>query len=253
MSGHSKWHNIRLKKGRMDAKRGKVFTRISKEIMLAVKEGGPDPDGNHRLAAAINKAKEVNMPRVNIKRAIDKASGEASGVGLEEITYEGYGPHGVAILIEAATDNRNRTIPEVRNILANFGGSMGAAGCVAWMFDRKGIIILGADIMDEEELFEIVLEAGAEDMKKDEGDGHFEIITEFKDFTDVKKVFEEKKIPMESADVSMIPRNEVKLNRSQAETILKLMEALEDQDDVQNVHANFNIPLEILQAMEDAD
>jgi len=248
MSGHSKWHNIRVKKEKMDAKRGKVFTRISKEIMLAVKEGGPDPDANYRLSTVIQKAKEVNMPNTNIQRAIDRASGELSGEGLEEVVYEGYGPYGVAIFIEAATDNKNRTVPDIRNIFSKYGGSLGESGCVAWMFDRKGLITINTDNTTEEELFEIALESGAEDMKK-EGDT-YQIITAFEDFYDVKKNLQNKKIPMDSADITMIPQNEVTLNKSQAETVMNLMEALEDHDDIQNVYANFDIPDDVVAFIE---
>lgn len=240
MSGHSKWHNIRVKKEKVDAKRGKVFTRISKEIMLAVKEDGPDPDTNYRLSMIIQKAKEVNMPNTNIQRAIDRASGELSGEGLEEVVYEGYGPYGVAIFIETATDNRNRTVPDIRNIFSKHGGSLGESGCVAWMFDRKGLITIDAGTASEEEMFEIALESGAEDLKK-EGDT-YRIITAFEDFYEVKKALQDKKVPMESADITMIPQNEVTLNKSQAETVMKLIETLEDYDDVQNVFANFDIP-----------
>ena len=247
MSGHSKWHNIRLKKEKMDSKRGKIFTRVSREIMLAVKEGGPDPDGNHRLSAAIQKAKEVNMPKTHIKRAIDKASGEGSGAGIEEVVYEGYGPYGVAILIETATDNRNRTVPEIRNILSKQGGSMGESGCVAWIFDKKGLITIKMDTIEEDELFEVALEAGAEDLSKDEEQELFEVYTEFTSLFDVKKALEAKNIKLESAEATMIPKNEVKLDKAQALSILKLMDALEENDDVQNVHANFNIPQEILE------
>ncbi|MCD4782215.1 MAG: YebC/PmpR family DNA-binding transcriptional regulator [Candidatus Eremiobacteraeota bacterium] len=240
MSGHSKWHNIRVKKEKVDAKRGKVFTRISKEIMLAVKESGPDPDTNFRLATIIQKAKEVNMPNANIQRAIDSASGELSGEGIEEVVYEGYGPFGVAIFIEVATDNKNRTVPEIRNIFGKYGGALGESGCVAWMFDRKGLIMIDASVAGEEEIFEIALEAGAEDIEK-EGNA-YRITTAFEDFYEVKKALQEKKISMESADITMIPQNEITLNKSQAQTIMKLMEFLEEHDDVQNVFANFDIP-----------
>ncbi len=246
MSGHSKWHNIRLKKEKMDSKRGKMFTRVSKEIMLAVKEGGPDPDGNHRLAAAIQKAKEVNMPKTHISRAIDKIVGDGTGSNIEEVTYEGYGPHGVAVLVETATDNKNRTVPEIRNIFSKYGGAMGEAGCVAWIFDKKGLITVKTDVIGEDELLELILEAGAEDLKRDDDEEVFEIYTEFTALSEVKNYLQEKNIPMESSDVTMIPKNEVKLNKAQAETVLKMMELFEENDDVQDVHANFNIPEEIL-------
>lgn len=250
MSGHSKWHNIKVKKEKVDAKRGKMFTRISREIMLAVKEGGSDADANYRLATAMQKAKEVNMPSVNIKRAIEKASGESSGQGLEETTYEGYGPHGVAILIEAATDNKNRTVPEIKNIFGKNGGSMGETGCVSWMFDRKGLIQVSAEGISEEEMFEIALEAGAEDIEAE--DELYNITTEYSSLYEVKKQLEEKKIKVESAELTMIPQNEVKLDKSQAEAILKLVESLEDHDDIQNVYANFDIPDDVMAALEGA-
>jgi YebC/PmpR family DNA-binding regulatory protein len=244
MSGHSKWHNIRLKKEKVDSRRGKIFTKISKEIMLAVREGGPDPVANFRLATVIGKAKEVNMPGSNIQRAIERASGSGGGERIEEAVYEGYGPYGVAILVEAATDNRNRTVPEIRNIFGKAGGAMGEAGCVSWMFDKKGIIRVKEGTMGEDALTEIVLEAGAEDMCRQ--DDYFEITTDPAQMMAVKKALEEKKVPVESSDLTMIARNEVKLGKAEAQSILKLMEALEDNDDVQNVYANFDIPEEVM-------
>jgi len=244
MSGHSKWHNIRLKKEKTDAAKGKIFTRISKEIMLAVREGGPDPDANYRLATVIEKAKGVNMPQSNIKRAIEKASGTTAGENIEEFVYEGYGPHGVAILVHSASDNKNRTVPEIRNIFSKYGGAMGEAGCVAWMFDKKGIITVKTNSIAEEELFETVIEAGAEDLATI---GEFyQITTEPSSFMAVKKALEAKKVPVESADLTMIAKTEVKLNKAQAESIMKLMDALENHDDVQNVYANFDIPEEVM-------
>ncbi|MFP4497535.1 MAG: YebC/PmpR family DNA-binding transcriptional regulator [Vulcanimicrobiota bacterium] len=249
MSGHSKWHNIRLKKSKQDQARGKVFTKVSKEIMLAVKEGGPDPDANFRLSAAIDKAKQVNMPNSNIKRAIDKASGAGGDGDMEESVYEGYGPHGVAIMVETATDNKNRTIPEVRNIFSKHGGSMGEAGCVAWMFDKKGIITVKADQVKEDELMEVALEAGAEDMSREEG--LFEITTEPSNFAAVTRALKARKIPIESSDLSMIPQNEIDITTvDAAKTIINLMDALEDNDDVQKVHANFNIPDDLMAKVE---
>jgi YebC/PmpR family DNA-binding regulatory protein len=245
MSGHSKWHNIRLKKEKTDSAKGKIFTRVSKEIMLAVREGGADPDSNYRLATAVAKAKSVNMPNSNIQRAIDKASG-ASGDGqsFEETTYEGYGPHGVAFLVEVATDNKNRTVPEIRSAFSKYGGAMGESGCVAWIFDKKGLILVKSEDISEDSLMEIALEAGAEDINKEED--NFEIITEPTSLYQVKRNLEEKKISIESAELTMIPKNDVKLNKTQAESVLKLMEALEDNDDVQNVYANFDIPDEVM-------
>lgn len=247
MSGHSKWHNIKLKKEKTDAQRGKVFTRISKEIIIAAKEGGPDPAANFRLAAVIDKAKQVNMPNSNIQRAIEKASGGAGGEAFEEAVLEGYGPHGVAILVHAATDKRTRTVPEIRNIFGKFGGALGEAGCVAWMFDKKGLIAVKADDANEDELMEIALEAGAEDLTRQ--GAVFEITTQPSALMSVKKALEAKKIPLESTDMTMIAKNEIKLSKAQAETVLKLMETLEDNDDVQNVYANFDIPEEVMAQM----
>lgn len=244
MSGHSKWHNIRLKKGKADAARGKVFTKISKEIMLAVREGGPDPDMNYRLSAVIDKAKSNNMPNANIDRAIKKGAGEDEAGSIEEIILEGYGPHGIAILVEAATDNKNRTIPEIRSLFGKYGGSLGEAGCVSWMFDRKGLITVPAEEAGEEEMFEKALEAGAEDLKKE--DDVFHIYTDPTDLMEVRKNLKEQGLKIDSAEFTMIPQNEITLGKSQAESILKLVDSIEDNDDVQKVHANMDIPDEIM-------
>lgn len=249
MSGHSKWHNIKIKKNKVDAQRGKIFTKVSKEIMLAVREGGPDPEANYRLATVIQKAKMVNMPGTNIKRAIEKASGAHAGSDdIMEAIYEGYGPHGVAVLVEVATDNRNRTIPELKNIFSKYGGAMGELGCVSWMFEKKGVISVKFEDVDEDSLIETALEAGALDVKAE--DGYFEVLTEPSTFFQVRKIMEEKGINMESAELTMIPQNEIKLDRNQAESIMKMMDAFEENDDVQNVHANFDIPEEVMQEME---
>lgn len=247
MSGHSKWHNIRVKKQKMDAQRGKTFTRLSREIMLAVREGGADPDYNYRLSAAIAKAKEMNMPSSNIERAIERATGGPGGEGLEEITLEGYGPNGVAIMVNAVTDNRNRTIPEIRNIFSKHGGSLGEAGCVSWIFEKKGIITVKVEDTGEYELMEAALKGGAEDMSR-EGN-LFQVTTEPSNFMAVKERLKEEEIPMESADITMIPKNEVKLDGAQAKSTLNLMEDLENHDDVQDVYANFDIPDEIMARM----
>jgi YebC/PmpR family DNA-binding regulatory protein len=247
MSGHSKWHNIREKKSKMDAQKGKLFTTVSREIMMAVKEAGPEPDTNYRLKMAVQKAKDVNMPQDNIKRSIDRASGVGSE-NIEEINYEGYGPHGVAIVVEAATDNKNRTAAEVRNLFNKSGGSLGEAGCVSWMFDRKGIIEVSSEnIKDEDELMMTALEAGAEDLKKEED--MFQILTEPSKLHQVRIFLEGKKIPIESAEFSMIPKNTVELDKNQAAQILRLMDALEEQSDALQVYANFDIPAEILEEM----
>ncbi len=249
MSGHSKWHNIRVKKEKMDARRGKVFTKISKEIMLAVREGGADPDINYRLATVIAKGKQVNMPNANIQRAIDRAAGNVEGESFEEAVYEGYGPHGVAVLVHAATDNRNRTVPEVRSAFSKAGGSLGEAGCVSWMFDKKGVIQVKSHEVSEVDLMETALEAGAEDMIVE--DEYFEIITDPSAYLDVRKALEEKKYPVESAELTMIAKNQVTLDKDQARQTLKLLEALEDNDDVQDVYANFDIPDSVMAELEE--
>ncbi|MCE1248516.1 MAG: YebC/PmpR family DNA-binding transcriptional regulator [Firmicutes bacterium] len=248
MSGHSKWHNIKVKKEKVDAAKGKIFTRVSKEIMLAVKEGGADPAGNYRLATAVENAKSVNMPNSNIQRAIEKASGEKGGEGIEEVMYEGYGPHGVAIIVAAATENRNRTVPEVRTAFAKNGGTMGDSGCVSWMFEKKAVFQVSADSTDEDTLMEIALDAGADDVKEE--DGIFVVTADFTNFAQVKRGLEAKKVKLDSAEISMIAKNEVKLtDKAQVEAVFKLMDALEEQGDVQNVYANFDIPEEIMASM----
>lgn len=247
MSGHSKWHNIRERKGRVDAQKGKMFTKIAREIFMAVKEGGQDMEANYRLKIAIGKAKEVNMPAENIKRTIEKAKGAAGGEGYEQLTYEGYGPHGVAVIIEAATDNRNRTAGEIRSIFSKYSGNLGETGCVGWMFTKKGLITVEKSKANEDSLMELVLNAGASDFKVSETS--FEIETEPADFHRVKSALENAKIPVESADITMIPQNTVKLAKEQAGSILKLMELLEEHDDVQQVNANFDIPDEVLQEL----
>ena len=251
MSGHSKWHNIKVKKEKVDARRGKIFTKISKEIMLAVREGGPDPDTNYRLATAIANGKQVNMPNSNIQRAIDRAAGNVEGDNIEETVYEGYGPHGVAVLVHAATDNRNRTVPEVRSAFSKAGGSLGEAGCVAWMFDKKGVIQVKSEDISEVEVMEAALEAGAEDMTVE--DDVFEVITDPTTYLEVKKALEDKKLPVESAELTMIAKNQVTLDKDQARQILKLLETLEDNDDVQDVYANFDIPEPVMAELEEED
>ncbi|MFH2036693.1 MAG: YebC/PmpR family DNA-binding transcriptional regulator [Candidatus Zixiibacteriota bacterium] len=238
MSGHSKWATIKRKKGKADAERGRMFTRLIKEITVAARNGG-DPDSNPRLRTAIAIAKGANMPADNIKKAIQKGTGELPGVTYEEITYEGYGPAGVAVFLECLTDNKNRTVAEVRHLFSKYNGNLGENGCVAWMFDKQGIITVESTVSDEETLMEIALEAGASDMKL-EGDV-YEIITAPNDLEIVRSAIEEKSIPMTSAETAMVPQNTIKLNEKQAESMLKLYEALEENDDVQNVYANFDI------------
>ncbi len=239
MSGHSKWHSIKHKKGAADAKRGKIFTRLAREITVAARDGGGDPDMNARLRKAVSDAKAANMPNDNIDRAIKRGTGEIEGVSYEEIVYEAYGPGGVAILIETMTDNRNRTVAELRHLLSKNNGNLGEAGSVSWMFDRKGYLVIGKDQKSEEELFEIAIEAGAEDLKDD--DENFEIFTDQEIFEDVKTAIEKAGVEAQVAEVSMIPQNFVKLEGNEAQQMLKLYETIDDHDDVQNVYANFDI------------
>ncbi len=244
MSGHSKWATTKRKKAVIDAKRGKIFTKITKEIAVAAKIGGGDPDGNARLRTAILKAKEANMPADNIKKAVMKGTGELPGVSYEETTYEGYGPNGVAILIEIMTDNKNRTVAEIRKTFTRHGGNMGEAGCVSWMFHKKGYIVVERSKADEDRLMSLALDAGAEDMKSD--NNNFEIVTVTKDFEKVKDVLKQNNIEMSVSEITMVPQSYIKLDGKEAEQMLKLMEELEDHDDVQNVYANFDIPEEIM-------
>ena len=248
MSGHSKWATTKHKKAATDAKRGKIFTKITKEITVAAKLGGGDPDGNPRLRTAVAKAKGVSMPAENIKRAIQKGTGELPGVSYEEITYEGYGPNGVAIIVEVLTDNRNRTVSEIRNIFSKAGGNMGENGCVSWMFHKKGYIVVARAKADEEKLMSLALDAGAEDLQTE--DDNFVITTPPNDFEKVKKALEDAGIPLEVAEVTMLPQTYVKLEGEKvAGQMLRLMETIEDNDDVQNVYANFDIPDEIMNAV----
>lgn len=244
MSGHSKWATTKRKKAVIDSKRGKIFTKITKEITVAAKIGGSDPDGNARLRTAILKAKEANMPADNIKKAVMKGTGELPGVTYEETTYEGYGPNGVAVFIEIMTDNKNRTVAEIRKTFTRHGGNMGEAGCVSWMFHKKGYIVVERSKADEDRLMFLVLDAGAEDMKSD--NNNFEITTAPKDFEKVKEVLKQNNIEMSASEITMVPQSYIKLDGKEAEQMLKLMEELEDHDDVQNVYANFDIPEEIM-------
>ena len=247
MSGHSKWSTIKHKKGAADAKRGKIFTKLIKEITVAARMGGGDPDANPRLRSAIAAAKSQNMPKDNLERAIKKGTGELEGVEYEELTYEGYGPGGVAVLVECLTDNKNRTIADVRYIFSKAGGNIGTDGCVAWMFDKKGLISVDKSVTDEDTLMEVALEAGAEDVK-DEGDC-FEVITEPNDFDTVKEAVEAANIEYQMAEVTMIPQTETQLEGKEAEQMVKFMEALEDCDDIQNFHTNADISDDVLNAM----
>jgi YebC/PmpR family DNA-binding regulatory protein len=239
MSGHSKWHSIKHKKAATDSKRGRIFTRLIKEMTAAARNGGGDPDSNPRLRLAIATAKANNMPADNIKRAIMRGTGELPGVSYEDVNYEGYGPGGVAIYVHVLTDNKNRTVAEIRHILSKNGGNLGETGCVGWMFARKGYLVVEKSAVGEDKLMDVVIGAGADDMRED-GE-NFEIFTSPESFDTVKSSLEKEGIPLAAAEVSMVPQNYVKLEGKNAQTMLKLMEALEDHEDVQNVWANFDI------------
>jgi YebC/PmpR family DNA-binding regulatory protein len=239
MSGHSKWATIKRKKGALDAKRGKIFTKLIKELAIAAREGGGDPSANPRLRLAVDNAKAANMPQDNIERAIKKATGELEGVTYHELTYEGYGPAGVAILVEVATDNKNRIVAEVRHIFSKYGGSMGENGSVAWMFDRKGVISLPKQGKSEDDIMEIILDAGAEDLQTEEE--YFEIQTPLESFEPVRKAIADKELSVENASLQWIAKNTVPVAGEEAEKVMKLIEAMEDNDDVQNVYSNADI------------
>jgi YebC/PmpR family DNA-binding regulatory protein len=248
MSGHSKWHSIRHKKGALDAKRGKLFTKIIKEITVSARIGGGDTDSNPRLRTAVLKAKEANMPKDNIEKAIKKGTGELEGYNLEEIIYEGYGPGGVAVMIDTLTDNRNRTTAEVRSILTKSGGNLGENGCVSWIFEKKGVITLDVKKYDETAVMEVALDAGADDIQGDEE--HWEVVTDPSNFENVKNGFIGKGMEMTMSDIMRVPKTTVKLDAKTASKVLTLMERLEDNDDVQSVASNFDIPDEVLQSIE---
>lgn len=247
MSGHSKWSTIKRKKGAMDAKRGKIFTKLIKEIMVAARLGGGDINSNPRLRAAVNAAKAENMPKENIERAIKKGTGELEGSHYEDLIYEGYGPGGVAMMLEVLTDNKNRTVADVRHIFSKYNGSLGEAGCVSWMFEKKGLILLDKNTTDEDKLIEVALDAGALDVKTTDKD--FEVTTEPSNFEKVRKAIEEAGFKYTYAEVTMIPQTTVKLTGKEAEQMLKLMEGLEDSDDVQRVYANFDISEEEMERL----
>jgi len=239
MSGHSKWHSIKHKKGAIDAKRGRMFTKLIKEITIAARIGGGDAEGNPRLRKAIADAKEVNMPADNIKRAVQKGTGELEGGQLEELQYEGYGPGGVALIVEVVTDNRNRTVSEIRHVFSKNGGNMSEAGSVAWMFSKKGYIAIEKSKGDEDMLMTLAIDAGADDFTSDES--NYEIYTTPEAFEKVLNSVKAKGIQPQTAEVSMIPQNYVKVEGKTAQQLVKLMEALEEHDDVQHVYANFDI------------
>lgn len=245
MSGHSKWAGIKHKKAATDAKKGATYTKIIKEITVAAREGGGNPDNNSRLRAAFAKAKEANMPSDNVKLAVKRGTGELPGITYETVFYEGYGQGGVAILIEALTDNKNRTTAEIRNIMSKKGGNMAGSGSVSWLFTMKGYILIEKKDIPEEELMNIALDAGAEDIKP--GDKNYEIITSPQDFEKVRQALQAKGVKLQTAETTMIPSSTVKVTGNDAKQILALVEALEEHDDVQQVHANFDIPDDILE------
>lgn len=241
MAGHSKWSNIKRKKAKVDAQKGKIFNRLSKEITLAAKLGGGDPAGNMRLRAAIEKAKAANLPNENIQRAIMKGTGQLTGSNVENVVYEGYGPGGVAVMLNITTDNRNRTAGEVRHCFSKCGGSLGESGCVSWMFERKGLLVIDKEKagMDEDDLMLLALEAGAEDVQSE--DDVYEVYTDPDNFEAVLTAFEEKNIPMEEMEITMVPKTYVKLKGEEADKMIKLIEMLEELDDVDDVYTNFDL------------
>lgn len=245
MSGHSKWASIKHKKGAADAKKGALYTKIIKEITMAARNGGKDPDMNPALRTAIGKAKEANMPNDNVKNAIKRGTGELPGIVYETVNYEAYGPGGVAIMIEALTDNKNRTTAELRNILSKKNGNMAGAGSVVWMFNKKGYILVDKTTVKEDVLMDVALEAGAEDIKSE--DKNFEVLCGIQNLEKIKSALQAKGINFQSAEVTMLPTSTVKVTGGDAKQVLALVEALEEHDDVQNVYANFDIPDEIFE------
>ena len=247
MSGHSKWAGIKHKKALIDAKRGRAFTKFIREIMMAAKLGGSDVENNPRLRLAIERAKSFNMPSDNIKRAIAKGTGGGDAAALEQVMYEGYGPAGVAIMVEALTDNRQRTSSEIKHIFGKYNGNLGQTGCVGWLFVRKAILKIEKEKIDEESLFSLILEAGAEDLKTEENE--YEVITNPQDLEKIKKVLEEKGINISETSLAMLPKSTIKLEGKDAENLLKLMDGLEDDENVQNVYSNFDIADEVIDAV----
>jgi YebC/PmpR family DNA-binding regulatory protein len=246
MSGHSKWAQIKRKKAKNDQQRGKLFSKLIREITTAARVGGGDPKGNMRLKAALEEAKAVNMPADTLKRAIQKGTGELPGETYEEVTYEGYGPGGVALLVKVLSDNKNRTAPEIRHTFAKFGGNLAEVGSVGWMFERKGLIQVDATRVDEDELLALALDAGATDLKR--VDAAFEVTASPGEFERVRRALEERGAPIQSAEVTYVPQSTVRLAGKEAQQVLRLVEGLEELDDVQHVYANFDIPDEVLEA-----
>lgn len=244
MSGHSKWSTIKRKKEKADAQRGRVFTRHIREITAAARQGGGDPDANSRLRTAITNAKAANMPQDNIDKAIKRGTGELPGMEIHEITYEGYGPGGVAVLVEAMTDNRNRTTSEIRHIFSKHGGNLGGVGSVAWMFDPRGVILIETEKCDEETLLNAALEAGADDVRED--GIYFEVVTQLDAYEQVKETLLASGLELASAEMTKVPQSTLCMEGKKAEQLLRLMEAIEEQDDVQHVFANFDIPEEVM-------
>lgn len=247
MAGHSKWANIKHRKAAVDAKRGKIFTKLIRELTVAAKEGGGDPESNPRLRTAVATAKGANMPNDTIDRAIKRGTGDIEGVVYNEIFYEGYGPGGSAVYVKTLTDNKNRTVSEIRRIFTKHGGGLGENGCVAWMFNLKGRIAFGGDAVEEDSLFDLVIDAGADDVRTEDSD--IVVITPTESYETVKRAVSDAGIQYESAEVTMIPQTNVRIEGRDAEHMIRLMEALEDSDDVQNVYANFDIDEQLLEAI----
>lgn len=248
MSGHSKWHNIRIRKGRQDAERGRLFTKLAREIIVAAKIGGGNPDANLRLKMAVSKAKESSMPADKIKQAIQRGTGELEGLSYEEMTYEGYGPAGVALMVKCLTDNRNRTVSEVRHAFTKCGGNLGETGCVSWMFESRGLVSIDKDSVDEDTLMATAIDAGADDIRLDEQT--FDVVSDPQDFDAIKGAIEAAKIAYLNADITMLPKSTVKVEGKDANQTLRLMENLEELDDVQQVYANFDIPESVMRELE---
>ncbi len=245
MSGHSKWSSIKRKKGKLDAQRGRIFTRLIKEITVAARLGGGDENANPRLRKAIAEAKANNMPAANIERAIKRGTGELPGVNYEEVIYEGYGPGGAALMVEVVTDNKNRTVADLRHIFSKYGGNLAASGSVAWIFEKKGVIEIRPDVASEDEIMLAAIDAGAEDIKSDEE--LIEVLTAPEDLDSTKQALTDAGIEIESAQITMYPKNTVKIEGKQAEQLLKLMDALEEHEDVQNIYSNFDIDVKLME------
>lgn len=244
MAGHSKWHNIRIRKTKQDQERGKLFTKLAREIIVAARIGGGNPENNPRLRLAIQKAREASMPAENIKRAIQRGTGELQDTHYEEVLYEGYGPGGVAIMVRCLTDNRNRTVAELRHLFSRYGGNLSEAGSVAWQFKTEGVVTVPADAVEEERLLETALEAGADDVRRE--DEFYQVIATPDNFYQVRQYLESHQVPIESAEIALVPTNTVQIEGESAHKLLRLLEALEDHEDVQHTYANFDMPEEVI-------